>query len=295
MAKGIPFRWYYYLFSIPLLLVACLPFFLLYLLSNLLHLLFYSLFPYRLKVVEQNLKNAFPEKDETELKKLAKDFYYNLFDVSLETLKAICMSSKAIQKRVKFKNLELLQNAMQQHQSVILVGGHSANWEWTGHALQLAGIPMAVLYHPLSNKWFDWFMYKIRAKFGMVPIAMQDTLRFMLASKNEPYCYAFIADQTASPEQAHWMQFLNQDTAVFLGTEKLAIKFNRPVVFCGVYRTQRGHYEIEFELLTDQPTQTAPFQITEQHTHLLEMQILRQPYAWLWSHRRWKHQRPKFN
>jgi len=295
MAKGVSFKWYYYLFSIPLLLVARMPISLLYLLSNVLHFLFYRLFPYRLQVVKQNLKNSFPNKEDIEINQIAKAFYYNLFDVSLETLKAICMSGKAIQKRVKFKNLELLQNAMQQNQSVILVGGHSANWEWTGHALQLAGIPMAVLYHPLSNKWFDWFMYNIRANFGMVPIAMQDTLRFMLAHKNEPYCYAFIADQTASPEQAHWMQFLNQDTAVFLGTEKLAIKFNRPVVFCAVYRTQRGHYEIEFELVTDQPTQTAPLQITEKHTHLLEKQIIRQPYAWLWSHRRWKHQRPKFN
>jgi KDO2-lipid IV(A) lauroyltransferase len=292
MAKGIPFRWYYYLFSIPLLLVACMPISLLYLLSNLLHFLFYRLFPYRLQVVKQNLKNSFPNKDDIEINQIAKAFYYNLFDVSLETLKAICMSGKAIQKRVKFRNLELLQNAMQQNQSVILVGGHSANWEWTGHALQLAGIPMAVLYHPLSNKWFDWFMYKIRAKFGMKPIAMQETLRFMLAHKNEAFCYAFIADQTASPEQAHWMQFLNQDTAVFTGTEKLAIKFNRPVVFCAVYRTKRGHYEIEFELVTDQAHQTSPYQITELHTQLLEQQIQRQPYAWLWSHRRWKHKNP---
>jgi len=269
-----------------------MPISLLYLLSNLLHFLFYRLFPYRLQVVKQNLKNSFPNKDDIEINQIAKAFYYNLFDVSLETLKAICMSGKAIQKRVKFRNLELLQNAIQQNQSVILVGGHSANWEWTGHALQLAGIPMAVLYHPLSNKWFDWFMYKIRAKFGMKPIAMQETLRFMLAHKNEAFCYAFIADQTASPEQAHWMQFLNQDTAVFTGTEKLAIKFNRPVVFCAVYRTKRGHYEIEFELVTDQAHQTSPYQITELHTQLLEQQIQRQPYAWLWSHRRWKHKNP---
>ncbi len=274
------------------MVLAFLPFGLLYLFSNFLHLVFYKLLPYRLKVVSQNLKNAFPQKSEEERKQIAKEFYYNLFDVSLETLKALGMSQKSIRKRVVFKNLELLQQYVNNKQSVILVGGHSANWEWTGHALQLAGIPMAVLYHPLSNKWFDWFMYQIRAKFGMIPVAMQDTLRYMLANKNQTFCYAFIADQTASPEQAHWMQFLNQDTAVFLGTEKLAVKFNMPVVFCAVYRIKRGHYQIEFELVTAEAPQTPVYQITELHTQLLEKQIIRQPEAWLWSHRRWKHQNP---
>ncbi len=292
MSKGISYKWYYGILSIPLTLFALLPFPLLYLLSDFLHFLFYRLFPYRLQVVANNLQNAFPNKTQSERDLIAKAFYYNLFDVSLETLKAIGMSKRAIQHRVQFKNLDLLQHFIQQKQSVILVGGHSANWEWTGHALQLAGIPMVGLYHPLSNKWFDWFMYQIRAKFGMKPIAMQDILRFMLAEKNQTYCYAFIADQTASADQAHWLTFLNQDTAVFMGTEKLANKFNMPVVFCAVYRTKRGHYTIEFELVTNAPKETVPFQITANHTHLLEQQILHQPEAWLWSHRRWKHQPP---
>jgi KDO2-lipid IV(A) lauroyltransferase len=292
MSKGISHKWYYGILSIPLTLFALLPFPLLYLFSDFLHFLFYRLFPYRLKVVANNLQNAFPNKTQSERDLIAKAFYYNLFDVSLETLKAITMSKRSIQQRVQFKNLELIQQFMQQQQSVILVGGHSANWEWAGHALQIAGIPIAGLYHPLSNKWFDWFMYQIRSKFGMMPVAMHDILRFMLSKKDQTYCYAFIADQTASAEQAHWLTFLNQDTAVFMGTEKLAKKFNMPVVFCAAYRNNRGYYTIEFDLVSATPNQTEPFQITVSHTHLLEQQILRQPAAWLWSHRRWKHQHP---
>ena len=46
----------------------------------------------------------------------------------------------------------------------------------------------------------------------------------MIKNRNEVNATAFIADQTPAPEGAYWTTFLNQDTPIFWGTEKIAIK-----------------------------------------------------------------------
>jgi KDO2-lipid IV(A) lauroyltransferase len=119
---------------------------------------------------------------------------------------------------------------------------------------------------------------------------MQLSIKEMMRRKELLTSTAFLADQTPSNKDAcHWMPFLNQDTPVFLGTEKIAKKLNRPVVYVHIQRIRRGFYEASFKVITEDPKNTPDNWITEQHTHLLERDIIANPELWLWSHRRWKH------
>lgn len=177
-------------------------------------------------------------------------------------------------------------------QSVIIVLGHLGNWEWGGAGFSLnCRQPLYVLYHPLHNKYFDKLVYKMRTRLGTRLIPMHDSLRGILKNKNEVNATAFIADQTPPPETAYWMTFLNQDTPVFIGTEKIARKLNFPVVYVHVKRVRRGHYHLLAETLVENPAETKEGEITELHTQRLEQDIRKAPETWLWSHRRWKHKR----
>jgi KDO2-lipid IV(A) lauroyltransferase len=89
----------------------------------------------------------------------------------------------------------------------------------------------------------------------------------------------------------YWTTFMNQETPVLLGTEKIAKKLDFAVVFMHIRKTGRGYYEGEFVQITNQPRETAPFEITELHVRELENQIRAQPFTWLWSHKRWKFKR----
>jgi len=102
-----------------------------------------------------------------------------------------------------------------------------------------------------------------------------------------------IADQTPPPESAYWTTFLNQDTPVFNGVEKIAKKFNYPVVFISMHKLARGKYIVDADVLVDSPANTKEGEISEIHTKFLEQKILEQPEFWLWTHRRWKHKRPQ--
>jgi KDO2-lipid IV(A) lauroyltransferase len=153
----------------------------------------------------------------------------------------------------------------------------------------------SALYKPLSNKYFDKLIINLRSKYatGMVP--MNDTFKVMLdyKRKNELIITWFLADQTPPRETEYWTRFLNQETPVFLGTEKIARKLNHAVVFMDIHKLKRGYYQAEFTLLFENAKDTKEYEITEKHTKYLENIINQKPEYWLWSHRRWKHKRPE--
>jgi KDO2-lipid IV(A) lauroyltransferase len=88
------------------------------------------------------------------------------------------------------------------------------------------------------------------------------------------------------------MKFLNQQSAVLYGTEKMAHDFNFSVVFFKIDKVKRGYYELSFDPICEDPIKTDWGYITEQHTRKLEKLILQNPHYWIWSHKRWKREIP---
>lgn len=285
-----------YYIALPFLyLVSVLPFWALYLLSDGLYIIFYYLMGYRKKVVLQNLRNSFPEKNEKEITVLSKKFYRYFCDLILESLKTLTISRKQTKEHVVFSAaaVEIFKKYYKEKQSIVLVMGHMGNWELVGAGFsQLVSSPqLYILYHPLTNKKFDKLVYHMRTRLGNKLYAMNESLRGMLRDRDKITATAFIADQTPSPEGAYWTTFLHQDTPVFKGTEKLATKLNYPVLYVSVLRPERGVYTVDLELLIDNPKNCSENEISEKHTRRLEKDILLQPEIWLWTHKRWKHKR----
>lgn len=283
----------YYL-SIPFIyLLAYLPFGLLYAVSDFFYFFIFHVFRYRRNVVYTNLQNSFPEKTEREIHLLAKKFYSYLCDLTLETFKTLTFSKEEAVKHCTFRNPELFDKLFAEKKSIILVLGHFGNWEWGGNSFSIqTKYRLYVIYKTMSNQHFDKFVYKMRTRFGTGLIEMKQTFKEMAANRNNITTTAFIADQTPSPENSYWTMFLNQETPVFLGAEKIASKLNYPVVFVSITRVKRGYYEANAEVLFSDPGSTAYGEISERFTRRLEEEIIKQPEIWLWSHRRWKYKKP---
>lgn len=282
----------FYLIYPFIYLIASLPFRALYFISDVLYYLL-CLTGYRKKVVLQNLRNSFPDKTEKEIQAICSNYYRYLCDLVLETLKTLRMTEKQAKERCIFHTKDWLNQLYEEKKSILIVMGHHGNWEWAGPSFTLnTPYQLVVIYRPLSNPYFEKMMSGMRTKFGTRITPVNNTLRDMVAHRQEITATAFIADQTATPENAYWTNFLNQDTAVFTGPEKLAKKFNYPVVYMNVHRTKRGYYEVTPELLFDNPKTSNEGEICEVFTRRLEKEIIFQPHTWLWSHRRWKHKRP---
>jgi Kdo2-lipid IVA lauroyltransferase/acyltransferase len=264
-------------------------------LSDALYLLVWYVIGYRKEVVAANLRNSFPDKSEAEIRVLSKKYYRYFCDLTLETFKTLTISKKSMLRHCSMEEQSrvLLEQLAQEGQSVILVLGHMGNWEWAGNAFSLqCRHQLYVIYHPLANKYFDRLMHRMRSRFGTRLIPMPETFKEMVHHKSELTATAFIADQTPQPHHAYWTRFLNQDTPVFQGTELIAKKLKRPVLFFSVERQRRGYYKV----IADPQGLMCPEKydrgnLTETHIRKLETKILEQPETWLWSHRRWKHKR----
>ncbi len=285
-----------YYISLPFIyFVSILPFWLLYRVSDVMYFFIYFIAGYRKKVVIQNLKNSFPEKSDEEIQKICKKFYVFFCDLVVETLKTLTIGKKSAVKRCQLKDSDLLQELYTKKRKTIWVLGHYGNWELAGAAMNYQmKSQLYVIYKPLSNKYFDGLLYKMRTNSGTKLLTMKDTFKKMLSMRNsdEISATAFIADQASSPENSYWTKFLNQDTAVFWGTEVIACKLNYPVVYMKVSRIKRGYYEVSAEMLCENPKDTQKGEISEMHTKRLELDIKNQPETWLWSHKRWKHKKP---
>jgi KDO2-lipid IV(A) lauroyltransferase len=280
----------YYLFLKPLSL---LPMRILYGISDLLYLLLYRLLGFRKEVVLTNLRNSFPEKSEQEIRQIAKRFYSHLFDVVIESVKSFSISKKELLSRVKVLNPEIFDPFYEKGKSIILAGGHYNNWEMAATAL--AGQiqhHVAAIYKPLGNSFFNDRVQQSRGQLGMELVPKAKNQSLFKEAQERAMAIVLGTDQSpSSGKRAHWMEFLNQDTAVLFGTEKYAKLYDYPVIFGWVEKVKRGYYEITFEVVVEHPQEEEHGAITEKHTRLLEQEIRQKPDYWLWTHKRWKRAR----
>jgi KDO2-lipid IV(A) lauroyltransferase len=282
------------LFYLIILPISWLPFPLLYGLSDFLFFIFYYLTPYRKNVVRKNLRLVFPEKNNNELKIIEKRFYRHFCDVIVETLKLFSASQKSIEKRVQLVNAGLLDDYYNKGKSLILVTGHYANWEWPAVTLPSHSRHRGTgIYQRLSNKFFDKKLRQTRAQFGMELMSTKEVAEFFENHTNEICSYGFINDQSPSdPKKGHWINFLGQPTCMLTGAERYAVKYDYPVLYGAITKIRRGYYRIEYIPVSDHPSSSKNYFITEQCAGINERLIKDDPAYWLWTHRRWKHKPP---
>ncbi|WP_080904575.1 lysophospholipid acyltransferase family protein [Parabacteroides sp. Marseille-P3160] len=280
---------------------AFLPMRILYILSDILYLLVYRLVRYRLKVVRRNMKASFPEKTEKELRQLERAFYHHFSDYIVETIKLAHISPKEALKRAIIRNPEMIEELQKRgHYCFILLMGHYGNWEWfTDSPLLFDRIQTEVhqVYRPLKNRAFDRLFIYLRTRFHAKGIMKNEAFRDIVRLKQSKTrsIVVFIADQTPSKANLHyWTRFLNQDTPILNGPERIACKLRLPVIYADVRKVRRGYYTVDFNLLTDSPEKMPENWITEQFARRMEETILRDPAYWLWTHKRWKykHEQP---
>lgn len=84
----------YYIIYGLLYLISLLPFWVIYLISDVAYGIIYYIVRYRRRVVDNNLALAFPEKTVAERQKIAKQFYKNFTDNFIETIKLLSISKK---------------------------------------------------------------------------------------------------------------------------------------------------------------------------------------------------------
>lgn len=286
-------RFSYYILRIVAESFRLVPFSVLYRISDGLAWLLRNVIGYRKTVIRNNLERAFPEKTPAELDLWVRETYRNLTDITLETIKGFTYPLEKLLQRCHYANLDLAHKYIDQGQSVFIAGAHFNCWEWPCFTVPLIihGKPVCV-YKKLSNSFVDQYYKKCRERGGMTMVEMEDTYAAMRKFQHEPSSYYLVSDQSPSSiKNAHWVTFFGRETAFLPGLDFLSRRFRYPVIYYQIDRVKRGFYRITFFDIYPEPSGAKEGDITAKYVEYLEKTIREAPASWLWSHKRWKHQR----
>jgi Kdo2-lipid IVA lauroyltransferase/acyltransferase len=280
----------YYIVYGFLYLFSLLPFAVLYLLADFFYVLVFYVVGYRKDIVLANLLIAFPEKTQKERIRIAKQFYHNLIDTFIESVKFISISKKQILKR-STGEFDLINNLAAKGYNIHIMAGHQFNWEYGNllHAMNLS-VPFVGIYMPISNKILDKIFYNFRKRYGTVLISAQSFKSKMHNVFSKQYSLGLAADQNpGDPRNAYWMNFMGKPVPFVTGPAKGAVKNNTAVVIVGFNKIKRGYYHFNTTLIAENGSQYTPQQLTLLYKNELEKIIRKDPSNYLWSHRRWKY------
>lgn len=288
-------RFLYAVIYVPAFLMALLPLRILYFLSDFFYFIIYYIIGYRKKTVRKNLSNSFPEKTQAEILKIEKAFYRHFCDYFAETLKLLHISDDEMKKRFVFKNMEPAQDFLNKRRPIVLILGHYGNWEWVPsimlHLQTDENTISGQVYRPLDNKAFDRFFLNLRKRFHSIGFTKHNIYRDIvnLRKANTNWIIGFMSDQKPSGNQIpRMLQFLNQETPVLTGTEKIAQHAKAAVCYLDISCLKRGYYEGNIRVICNNASETAEFEITEKYIRHLEETIMRNPSGYLWTHNRWR-------
>lgn len=270
-------------------LLAFLPIWVLYKISDLLAFVLHKVLKYRLNIIQANAMHSFPNFTANDLADFTRRYYVFLADQVVETIKLHRMSKDTIAKKLRYVNPEVMLDLISQVKNIVIMMGHCGNWEWAGASTAITfNTPTYPVYRKIKNKKIDQFYLNLRSRFGGHPVLDKHCIHDLSKLQGQ-YMVAMLADQSPRRASGFNLDFLNRKTAFYRGSEVMAKRLeNCAVIFAHVRRDGRGRYAIYFELPTPDWRESKGKLIRE-FALFLEKEIRTDPVNWLWSHNRWKH------
>ena len=289
--------------------LSVLPMRVLYWISDVVCLILHRVVGYRRTLVRRNIQACFPEKGEQERKEIEDGFYQYFCDYAFESIKLLTIGRTEIRRRMRFVGLEQLAEQTKAGRSCSVFLGHYCNWEWLSTAADWSEgemknggkgekLEIYQVYHELENKAFDELFVHMRERYGAKCVPMASTLRALVEARNDgrAVVMCYVMDQAPFWNNIHhWVDFLNHDTPVLTGAEKLARRMGHACYYAHLRRVKRGEYECRIVPIVTAPDDKSEYSATDEFYRLLEENIREQPSLWLWSHNRWKRTREEYN
>jgi KDO2-lipid IV(A) lauroyltransferase len=242
----------------------------------------------RKQVAEDNLKLAFPDKDEA----WRADVIERMFAHGGRMVAEMYLgSNKRLIPQVRCETWHHMTDPLKDGHGVLLVSAHYGNWELAARYATSRGIPLSVIAKRQRNTYFDDYTNHLRNRFGIGVIISDESMRplFERLRHNEAVC--FLSDQDARGDGIR-MDFFGHPASVHYGPVKLALRTGASIV-SGYMVSIPGQ---PHELIFSEPIHTTGLKDTPENVYTitralldrLEEMIRLHPEQWFWVHKRWK-------
>lgn len=265
----------------------------------------------RRRVVEANLRQAFPARDDRWIRRQAAAFYRHLGREGVSLLRMRRMHPQAILERTLVEGLEVVADPVSQGRGVVLLTGHLGNWEAGGAAVAVRGLPLDAVVRPQNNPLFDARINRTREALGIRVVPRGGSTRTLLRSLRQGRVVALAADQNVLTGGV-FVDFFGRPAATARGPAILSERTGAAMVFATALRLPGtpARYRVHFEALeSPAPRGAGPGgntpgegpgvdpdagtrELLRRYLAALEEAIARAPEQYLWAHKRWKTRPP---
>ena len=251
----------------------------------------------RRRVVDENLRHAFPNLSDAERHRLAQRMWEHLFLLVLE----VAHAPRKIHETnwrcyVRLVGVDRVLRLLLSDRPTVIVTAHFGNFELGGFLLGLLGFSTYTVARNLDNPYLDRFLNRFRGATGQHIISKNGGYEEILQVMGSGGTMAFLADQYAGPKGC-WVQFFGRPASAHKAIALLALEYDAPIAVCCAQRRDRPmQFEMKVAGIAD-PRQSSEGvaslqQLTQWYSSCLEQMIRAAPEQYWWLHRRWKDPRP---
>ena len=249
--------------------------------------------PLRREVALENLRRAFPERDEVARRKLYRDMVRNLGVVLSDVARMAHRPREETLRTIALEHPEVFDEVLRAGKGGLLLSAHFGNWELFGAAARALGHPLTVLGARQRNPLVESLFSKIRGRFDIEAITVRGGLTPLVRALRRGRLVATLADQDGGPE-GFFMEFLGRPASVQAGIFRLAARLGVPLVPGFSYREADGWRGIVqapvFPRTAGDPDgiEAEARRLAAIYTARVEAEVRRRPDHWFWVHRRWR-------
>lgn len=260
--------------------------------------LFADVLGVRRRVIDDNLRHAFPELNAGQRQRIAWRMWEHLFILIVE----IAHAPRKIHETnwrdfIELVNAPTLTNLVLSDRPVVIVSAHFGNFEMAGYLLGILGFPTYTVARTLDNRYIDDFLNRFRSRTGQHMIPKKGGYDQIVEVLSRGGQMTFLADQYAG-SRGCWVEFFGRPASVHKAIALFALGNDAPLAVGAGRRLDRPlKYELKLDAVADprsgeEHVESVP-RLTQWYTSVLETIIRRSPEQYWWLHRRWKDTRTK--
>ena len=235
--------------------------------------------------VRRNLALIWPDLPQAEVRRMLRAVPANVGRTLIELYSPKAFKAQLKDTPVRGVGLDAILQAQSEGRGVFLVSGHFGNYGVAAAVMTARGHPVAALYNPMANRYFNAHYTAAIAAISTPLFARgRRGLAGMVQHIRKGGLIGILIDQHMRRGAA--LQFMGHRAMTALSAADLALKYNCLLVPVYGLRLPDG---ISFELIIEAPIAHSTAEaMTQALNDSLEAQVRAHPDQWFWIHRRWK-------
>jgi KDO2-lipid IV(A) lauroyltransferase len=255
--------------------------------------LFFALGARRRRISRFNLRLAYPERDEDERRRMAREVARHFGRASLDVLRIQTMEPRRFLDEVTVSGQEKAVRLLERGQGIIFLAAHIGLWEVCAAADSLLrGQPMQVVNRPLDNPFLEEELARFRRHFGYEPLGKRNMVRAIMSELKRGGSVGFLIDQRVGSDVGVQVPFFGQPAWTHSILARIVRRTRAPVMpICALWDGP-GRYSVHYldpvipDELAENELEDLP--LTTRFNRILEAMIRNRPEQWLWYHDRWR-------